>query len=154
MRFPLASNVIRANSVRNTFGVVRSYPDGKPKVHQGWDFAAAVGTPCFAVADGTVVGIGNGKDYGITLTLDIGGGRYAFYAHLQNVTAALGEVVSEGQHIGNTGNTGNAVNLHDDDDHLHFEARLVKSPGLGLGGRVSPLAWFGSCPITEAVDVP
>jgi len=154
MRFPLASNVIRRNSLHNTFGIVRTNKDGSPRPHAGWDFAAHPGTPCYAVAAGKVVDLRVGEDYGVTLTLDIGGGRWAFYAHLAAVTVGMGDTVAEGQQVALTGNTGNAVNMHDADEHLHFEARLVKSPGKGLGGRVSPLAWFGVVPLTVAVDVP
>lgn len=150
---PLAHNVVRRNSESNTFGMVRHHADGTPKPHQGWDFFAAPGTPCYAVAPGKVVDLHNGGDYGVTLTLDIGGGRWAFYAHLQAVTVGMGDTVSEGQQVGLTGKTGNAASLGAADDHLHFEARTEKSPGLGLGGRVSPLAWFGVCPLHVAVDV-
>ena len=154
MRFPLASNVIRAHSVRNTFGTVRAYPDGSPKVHQGWDFAAVIGTPCFAIADGVVLKVEDRGDYGKQLTIDIGGSRFAFYAHMDTIAVKHGWKVTEGQQIGTTGNTGNAVNLHDADDHLHFEARVTPSPGKGLAGRVSPAAWFPSCPLAVAVVVP
>ena len=134
--------------------MVRRNADGSPRAHQGHDYFAAPGTPCYAVADGKVVALGNGGDYGVTLTLDIGGGRWAFYAHLQAVSVGMGEVVSEGQQVGLTGKSGNAANLAAADDHLHFEARVVKSPGKGLGGRVSPTEWFGICPIKVAVVVP
>lgn len=150
---PLAHNIIRRNSESHTFGMVRKYADGRPKPHQGHDYYAVPGTPCYAVADGKVVGLGNGGDYGVTLTLDIGGGRWAFYAHLQAVTVGMGEVVGEGQQVGLTGKSGNAEGLAAADMHLHFEARTVKAPGLGLGGRVSPLEWFEVCPLHEAVDV-
>lgn len=152
MRLPLAHNIIRAKSPRNTFGNVRTGKDGKPRVHQGWDFAAQVGTPCFAVADGKVVTVRDEGDYGKQVTLDIGDGRWAFYAHMDRIDVVLGAAVIEGQQIGTTGNSGNAVVLHDADDHLHFEARTVKAPGKGLGGRVSPLAWFEVCPLTVAVE--
>lgn len=154
MRFPLAHNIIRRNSESHTFGMVRKYPDGSPKPHQGHDYYAAPGTPCFAVADGKVASIGSGGDYGATLTIDIGGGRWAFYAHLQAVEVTMGEAVSEGQRVGLTGKSGNAEGLAAADMHLHFEARTAKAPGKGLGGRVSPTEWFGSCPLKVAVVVP
>lgn len=154
MRMPLASNEIRANSDNNTFGPMRKYPDGKPKNHQGWDFKAAIGTPCFAVADGTVVSVDDRGDYGKQLLIGIGDNRYAFYAHMDTITVQKGWAVKEGQQIGTTGNSGNAVNLHDDADHLHFEARTTPHPGKGLSGRVSPLAWFGVCPLKTPAIVP
>lgn len=154
MRFPLAHNIIRRNSESHTFGMVRHHADGTPKPHQGHDYSAKPGTPCYAVADGKVVALGNGGDYGVTLTLDIGGGRWAFYAHLQAVSVGMGEVVAEGQQVGLTGKSGNAANLPAGDMHLHLECRTVKAPGRGLGGRVSPAEWLGACPIHAAVEVP
>lgn len=155
MRFPLAHNVIRRGSESHTFGLVRKYADGTPKNHQGWDLSAAVGTPFFAVSDGVVHAVRDAGDYGLQLTLRldeaVGGAQFAFYAHLQSVAVAVGERVAEGQQLGLTGNSGNAYTLADADDHLHFEARTVAAPGLGLAGRVSPLAWFGACPLHRAV---
>jgi hypothetical protein len=53
------------------------------------------------------------------VTVDIGDGRYAFYAHLQKgdegVLVERGDRVREGQVIGKLGNTGNT-----DAPHLHF----------------------------------
>ena len=155
MRMPLAENIIRANSGRNTFGAsVRRTADGRPRAHQGWDFSAAIGTPCFAVATGTVVTVEERGDYGKQLLLDIGGERWAFYAHLATIEVSVGQVVTEGQRLGTTGNSGNAVNLEDADDHLHFEARYLPHPGHGLTGRLSPMEWFKVCPLHDAVVIP
>ena len=52
--WPLEQNMIRGQKVSNTFGMVRTYANGTPKPHQGWDFAAAVGTPAYAIADGKI----------------------------------------------------------------------------------------------------
>lgn len=150
-RLPLASNRIRASSLRNTFGLVRAYPDGKPKPHQGWDFSANIGTSFFAIADGTVVDVRNEGNYGQQLLLQVGDGQYAFYAHLSRIDVAEGQKVAKGQALGLTGNSGNAEGLDDTEDHLHFEARTVPHPPKGLEGRVSPLGWFGSCPLKTAV---
>ena len=49
--------------------------------------------------------------------IDMGGGRYALYAHLipGSVAVAVGEVVARGQLLGRLGNSGNS-----DAPHLHF----------------------------------
>lgn len=154
MRFPLRHNIIRASSLHNTFGEVRHYPDGRTKCHQGWDFSASIGTFFFSVADGTVTSISTQGDYGTQLLIDIGDSRWAFYAHLGRIDVAVGAKVKEGQLLGLTGNSGNAVSLHDSEDHLHFEARTQPHPGKGLGGRISPDEWFKKCPLKIAVDVP
>ena len=51
------------------------------------------------------------------LVVDIGGGAFAFYAHLQrgSLKAKLGDKVKKGQVLGLLGNTGNT-----DAPHLHF----------------------------------
>jgi hypothetical protein len=150
--WPLDRNRIRRGLVNHTFGLVRKNRDGTPRPHQGWDLAAEVGTPCYAVADGEVTDVdpeGRG-DYGRTLTLRVevhGVERWVFYAHLDTVTAAEGAKVRLGDPIGTTGNTGNAFTLDDADDHLHFELRTEARPGRGLVGRVSPAELFGAAPM-------
>jgi murein DD-endopeptidase MepM/ murein hydrolase activator NlpD len=80
-------------------------------------------------------------DYGIQITLEfLHSGRwlFAFYAHLSAVACAEGDIIYEGQQIGLTGRTGNAHNLHADDEHLHFEIREQARAGRGLGNRIDP----------------
>ena len=100
--WPLVNNVIRANKVNHTFGMVRTNADGTPRPHQGWDFSAKVGEPAYAIADGTVVLVKEGGDYGLRLALEFklqGSTYYAFYAHLQKVFVAEGSVVTMNQLI-------------------------------------------------------
>jgi murein DD-endopeptidase MepM/ murein hydrolase activator NlpD len=152
--WPLVSNVIRKNKLSNTFGMVRVKPDGSPKPHQGWDFAAAVGTTVYAIADGKVVFVTNGGDYGLQVCMSFkvqGQTRYAFYAHLQQASVTVGKEVKMNDPIGTTGKTGNASNLPADEDHLHFEIRTQAYCGLGLAGRVSPLTIFQVCPLNAAI---
>jgi murein DD-endopeptidase MepM/ murein hydrolase activator NlpD len=99
------------------------------------------GTPVHSVAEGVVVNLYDDADEqvpgveakGITteniggnmLVVDIGGGAYAFYAHLQkgSLKARLGEHVAAGQVIGLLGNTGNSTA-----PHLHFHVMDGPSP--------------------------
>jgi hypothetical protein len=96
---------------------------------------AAYGADVIAVADGKVVAIldklkeqtpGTLPDMStITLEnidgnhviLDLGGGAFAFYAHLQpgSIDVSIGEHVKRGQVLGKLGNTGNTSA-----PHLHF----------------------------------
>jgi hypothetical protein len=59
---------------------------------------------------------------------DIGGGNYAFYAHLErgSLLVKVGDTVKKGQVIAKLGNTGNA-----NASHMHFQ--LMNSPSV-LGG--------------------
>lgn len=93
------------------------------------------GVDALAVADGVVAAVLDGipnnvpginsRAQPITLTnvggnfvqLDIGNGRYAFYAHLQpgSLRVKVGDKVRRGQVVGLVGNTGNST-----EPHLHF----------------------------------
>jgi murein DD-endopeptidase MepM/ murein hydrolase activator NlpD len=64
------------------------------------------------------------------VVVDIGKGRYAFYAHMQpdSLKVKLGDTVKTGQVIGLLGNTGNS-----DAAHLHFHVMDGPSPLLSNG---------------------
>ena len=99
------------------------------------------GVPVYAVADGIVVnlydqateqvpgapakGITTENIGGNMLVVDIGGGHFAFFAHLQpgSLRVKLGDHVTKGQVIALLGNTGNS-----DAPHLHFHVMDGKSP--------------------------
>ena len=157
--WPLDRNRIRRGMINHTFGMVRRNADGSRRPHQGWDFEAPAGTPCFAVADGTVEAVRRSGDYGLQVILrfafdfDGDGDRdllFAVYCHLSRADVAPGQAVKRGSKLGLTGNTGNAVSMKGVDQHLHFELRDRPQPGRGLAGRFSPLAIFGECPLVMA----
>jgi len=151
--WPLASNVIRGHSARNTFGMVRKNLDGTPRAHQGWDFYAPIGTELRSVSEGQVVHVSDRGALGLMLVVTIGNsGMFAAYCHLSEVDVSVGDSVNLGQVIGKTGATGNAAGLPDADSHLHFEVRTEPLTGLGLAGRVSPLKIFGVCPLLEVIE--
>lgn len=148
--WPLDANMIRKNSVANTFGMVRN---GGQRAHQGWDLLAYPGTRCYAVADGVVTTGFNG-DYGRFISLEFehrGRTLFAFYAHLNMVVVTGEQRVAAGEWIGLTGNTGNASTMRDDDQHLHFEIRTEKRPGHGLGGRIDPKTLYGFVPLKSPI---
>jgi hypothetical protein len=101
---------------------------------------AGYGQPVIAVADATVVSVVDGipdqieySHYPITLEnitgnsviLDLGQGRFAFYAHLRpgTIPVQVGERVRRGQQIGELGNSGNSHGAH-----LHFHVMDGPSP--------------------------
>lgn len=159
--WPLDSNRIRRGLYNHTFGMVRRNRDGSRRPHQGWDFEAKAGTPCYAVADGEIVAVRNQGAYGLQVILRIqvdhdGDGDidtlFAFYAHLQRADVAVGERVTRGQQVGLTGNSGNARGMKGRDQHLHFEVRTVPIAGRGLANRYSPLALFRAFPLDQAIE--
>ena len=148
--WPLETNVIRKNSVANTFGMVRN---GGKRAHQGWDLLASPGTRCYAVADG-IVATGSLGDYGRFISLEFehrGQTLFAFYAHLSFICIGYKQRVTAGEWIGLTGNTGNAKTMKGDDQHLHFEIRTVNMPGHGLGGRIDPREVYGLVPLRTPI---
>jgi murein DD-endopeptidase MepM/ murein hydrolase activator NlpD len=155
--WPLFKNIIRGKKINHTFGMVRRYSNGKPKPHQGWDFAAGVGTPTYAIADGKVEFVlKNSGAYGTQICIQFKFKNkiyYAFYAHLNSTRVSQGAQVKKGQQIATTGISGNAKGLPKSEAHLHFEIRTRALCGKGLGGRVSPLMIFGICPLKSSVVV-
>jgi hypothetical protein len=113
---------------------------GDPARLQNW---APYGAAVLAVADGRIVDEKDGvpendptaaaKAVPINLAtaggnyviLDLGGGRYAFYAHLQpgSLAARVGDRVRQGQIIARLGDSGNA-----DAPHLHFQVMDANAP--------------------------
>jgi murein DD-endopeptidase len=116
----------------------------------------AYGNDALAVADGVVSEVKDGipenvpginsRAVPITLEtvggnhviLDIGGGHFAFYAHLQpgSLRVKLGDKVRRGQVLGLVGNSGNST-----EPHLHFHIENGSSP-LGAEGLPYSLASF------------
>jgi murein DD-endopeptidase MepM/ murein hydrolase activator NlpD len=135
--------------MRNTYGPVRRNSAGKIRKHQGWDFSADIGTPCFAVSNGEVRDIYHQTDYGLVLVLGFqfqGKTIFAAYAHLSETLVNAGDTVSLGQVIARSGESGNAQGMAPVDRHLHFEVRYIPRPGLGLDNRESPALIFGHAP--------
>jgi murein DD-endopeptidase MepM/ murein hydrolase activator NlpD len=107
---------------------------------------AYLGEEIYAVAAGTVVGMEDGLPEqvpgklpadatietagGNHVVVDIGEGRFAFYAHMQpgTVRVKLGDKVTTGQVLGLLGNSGNT-----DSPHLHFQVMDGPSPLVSNG---------------------
>lgn len=86
------------------------------------------------------------------VTIDLGGGHYALYAHLQpgSIRVKLGQKVTAGQVVGLLGNSGNS-----DAPHLHFQLSDGNSP-LGSEGIPYALPGFtqlGILPNGEFLDL-
>lgn len=117
---------------------------------------AYYGTEIHSVADGTVVTLYDEADTqvpnqppaglapesigGNMVVVDIGGGSFAFYAHMQrgSLRVKLGDRVTTGQVLGLLGNTGNTTA-----PHLHFHLMDGPSP-LDADGLPFVFTRFGS----------
>lgn len=89
--------------------------------HKGIDYAAPIGTPVRATADGIVEFIGVQNGYGNVVVLQHRGTYTTLYAHLDSFTDGLktGSRVAQGDVIGAVGRTGFATG-----PHLHYEFRI------------------------------
>ena len=120
------------------------------------------GDEIYSVADGTVVGIQDGlpeqipgklpEDATIQMAggnyvvVDIGNGRFVFYAHMQpgSLKVKKGDTVKQGQVLGLLGNTGNT-----DTPHLHFHVMDGPSPLLSNGLPYAFTSFTGQGRITD-----
>lgn len=110
----------------------RTHPIYKvKKLHQGIDFAASIGTPIYATADGTVAEASvKFSGYGKSVEIDHGFGYRTRYAHMHGFVVRSGQHVKRGDLIGYVGNTGLSTA-----PHLHYEVMLK-------GSQVDPVHYF------------
>lgn len=94
--------------------------------HNGIDLAATPGTPVLASASGQVIVAKTGGyngGYGNMIIMTHDNGVQTVYAHLRAIHVSAGQTVSQGEEIGEVGNTGRSTG-----PHLHFEVRGAKNP--------------------------
>ncbi|MDO4878228.1 MAG: M23 family metallopeptidase [Neisseria sp.] len=88
------------------------------KMHTGIDFAAPMGTPVYAPADGILTFKGWKGGYGHTVMLQHANGVETLYGHLSAFSPSSGQVKA-GEVIGFVGSSGRSTG-----PHLHYEARI------------------------------
>jgi murein DD-endopeptidase MepM/ murein hydrolase activator NlpD len=87
------------------------------KMHTGIDFAAAIGTPIYATADGSIDRLDvSFSGYGKMIEIDHGFGYRTRYAHMHGFAVRLGQKIKRGDLIGYVGDTGLSTA-----PHLHYE---------------------------------
>jgi murein DD-endopeptidase len=127
------------------------------------------GAEVIAVADGRISDLKDGlpenvgrtdrRDRHITLdnvdgnyvTIDLGHGRFALYAHLQpgTIRVKVGDSVKAGQLLARLGNSGNS-----DAPHLHFQLTDANSPlgSEGIPYEFETFSQLGVLDLTEVLD--
>src|ERR671912_573344 len=110
----------------------RTHPIYKvKKLHPGIDFAASIGTPIYATADGTIDHVSvKFSGYGKMVEIDHGFGYRTRYAHMHGFAVRSGQNVKRGDLIGYVGNTGMSTA-----PHLHYEVFIN-------GQHVDPVHYF------------
>lgn len=101
------------------------------KMHNGIDFAAEIGTPIYATADGKVITVDvKFSGYGKMVEIDHGFGYKTRYAHMHDFNVRTGQNIKRGDLIGYVGNTGLSTA-----PHLHYEVHIN-------GAQVDPVHYF------------
>ncbi len=98
--------------------------------HYGIDIAAPIGSPIYAVADGTVIDAGPAQGFGLWVRIRHDDGTISVYGHMYDFSVSVGERVRAGQQIARIGNRGDSTG-----PHLHFEILIG-------GQHVDPQPWL------------
>lgn len=112
------------------------------QVHLGVDLASTQNVEIRAANSGKVLFADYLGIYGNMVMLDHGQGIVSLYSHLSQISAQTGEMVAQGDVIGQSGTSGMAGG-----DHLHF-SMLVH------GVFVTPKEWWDSHWIEVSIDQP
>jgi murein DD-endopeptidase MepM/ murein hydrolase activator NlpD len=99
--------------------------------HYGLDFAAPIGTPIYAAADGVVIEAGPASGFGLWVRVQLPDGTINVYGHMNDFSVHEGQTVRAGEQIARTGNRGYSTG-----PHLHFE---VWQPD---GRKIDPKPWL------------
>lgn len=90
------------------------------KMHSGIDFAAPIGTPIYATADGRIEEVSvRFSGYGKMIIIDHGFGYKTRYAHMHDFAVRQGQSIKRGELIGYVGDTGLSTA-----PHLHYEVLM------------------------------
>ena len=103
--------------ITSRFGIRNPTTPTVPKNHTGIDIAANTGTKFIAAGDGTVSLVSSQGDYGNHIKI-MQGDIMTLYAHCRKIYVKEGDIIKQGQELGEVGATGNVTG-----PHLHFEIR-------------------------------
>ena len=117
-KWPLATQGI----VASTFGV-RHLVGSSLNFHHGIDIAATVGTTIVASQDGVITYANWLGVYGQVVFVSHLDGSETRYAHMSHILVSKGQKITQGEKLGEVGNTGFSTG-----PHLHFEVRIDGKP--------------------------
>lgn len=104
-----------------------------PRMHEGIDFTAPIGTPIYATGNGTISLVDYGsRDYGNHVIITHGFGYQTLYGHMSRIKVKIGQKVNRGDVIGYVGNSGKSTG-----PHCHYE--VIKN-----GIKINPINFFYS----------
>ncbi|WP_433731314.1 M23 family metallopeptidase [Nocardia sp. CA-129566] len=102
-------------------------------LHPGVDVAAPIGTPIYAVEDGTVIDAGPAAGFGMWVRVRGDDGTVTVYGHINTALVSVGEHVLAGDEIATVGNRGESTG-----PHCHFEVWLNGTD------RIDPVPWLAT----------
>ena len=105
-----------------SFAVEPSY-GGYLHFHTGVDLLAGYGTPIVAAAGGRVTAVGYADYFGIRVQVTDSFGLVEIYAHMEQVSVAVGQELQQGDKVGLVGSTGLSIG-----SHLHFQLEVGGMP--------------------------
>lgn len=152
-KLPTGTGILQwpLDSIRITQGYGQPNWNAAYTFHNGIDLGAPIGTPVKASAAGKVVGVGDDGRYAYGKWIAIDHGTLnitTLYGHLSFQKVKVGQIVSVGDVIGYTGNTGYTTG-----PHLHFsvfvsntftllESTSVKGLMIPVGGTIDPTEYL------------
>jgi septal ring factor EnvC (AmiA/AmiB activator) len=98
--------------------------------HTGYTYTIPVGTPVRATAAGVIAYAATFEGYGNVIIIDHGAGYHSVYAHMSRFAVELGQKVSRGDTLGDSGESGSL-----EGPKLYFELRKQGQP-------INPADWF------------
>ncbi len=118
--------------ISGRFGAQRIYRGEPGSYHSGLDIAPGHGVAFVAPADGVVVLARTGFSLeGGLIIIDHGAGLNSAFLHSSKIAVKTGDVVKQGQYIGNVGSSGRATG-----PHLHWSLKWNNA-------RLDPLLFVG-----------
>jgi murein DD-endopeptidase MepM/ murein hydrolase activator NlpD len=106
-------------NITQPFGESTNFMTFKPWFHDGIDIRTSMHTPVLAAMAGIVSETGTDRALGNYMILDHENGYKTMYAQLDEIAAAKGRRVAQGETIAFSGNTGLSTG-----PHLHFGVYL------------------------------
>ena len=105
---------LKFNRISSRYNLRRriSYYGNRIRPHKGTDFAASVGTPILATANGTIVRASYTKGNGNYVTIKHNNIYSTQYLHMKKRKVRVGQFVKQGDVIGWVGMTGNSSGPH------------------------------------------
>lgn len=101
--------------------------------HYGLDIANEIGTPVYAVTDGTVLESGPASGFGQWVRVQQDDGTIGVFGHVDQSFVTAGQQVKAGEQIATVGNEGQSTG-----PHLHYEVWDQS------GAKIDPQVWLNN----------